>query len=396
MGSFAYTCAVSGLPIEAGDKVFYLMLTQNPYHEEGKNVCYSTDVWFPRTPPLAAHYNDYGSVENIGRGVVRKLWLKGLQLDLIEQGVGDNSAHDVPTSKAMTFDELLDALQEGRVLVDRNFAPPPRSSREIDALLARVDPDFALSWRQCESISHIDTTPQGIPTLQRITHILTSHGHDVAQGFDQHGFFVDELMHGYVRIRCAGNYDSKIDDSVVLSHVVSLFKDEYEAVVVAGGGSSPNSADLLVLPYPNAKGFYGYLEKRHKDPLVVSHAMIRRDVWEALLSSEQCQKELHSLLERGADHIVDIFRKFSLPCVGIGTHLDLLIQEGTTIPKSLIKILAEFAVIETRLDQCRYQWRPSSSVGPQFGEWRAHAELFKVFQRVARTNARKRDTDCDV
>lgn len=33
MGSFASTCCISGLPIEAGDDVRWLLLMQNPYCE---------------------------------------------------------------------------------------------------------------------------------------------------------------------------------------------------------------------------------------------------------------------------------------------------------------------------------------------------------------------------
>jgi hypothetical protein len=64
MGSFDYTCAISGLPIAGGEAVRYLLLTQNPYHrgvKAGSFVCYSTDHWFPRVFPIRAKYNDYGS-----------------------------------------------------------------------------------------------------------------------------------------------------------------------------------------------------------------------------------------------------------------------------------------------------------------------------------------------
>ncbi len=394
MGSFAYTCAVSGLPIEAGDKVYYLMLTENPYYENGKNTCYSTDIWFPRTPPLLAEYNDYGSVENIEEELMCDLWLRGLRLDLIEQGVGENSVHDVPTSKTMTFEQLLEALVKGRILVDRNFRPLlslgmglNQDFRKLEELLARVDPDFLLSKCQDEPVH--DMTPKGVPTLQRITNILTSHGYLIAQGFGQQGFFVDELQCGCLRIRCSNHHSKKIKDSVVLSQIVSLFRDEYEAIVVAGSGNYAHSADLLIFPRPNIKDYHGY-RMENQTYLVVSHAMIRKDVWETLLSGAHWQKMLQQLYERGPDHIVALFRSPSLPSVGIGTHIDLLAQEQKTIPESLLKVLAEFSVISVRLAQCRYQWRPSSSAGPQFGEWREHANLLAALQRVARNNARKK------
>src|SRR4051812_23628121 len=104
MGSFSYTCGVSRLPIHAGHKVRYMLLTQNPYNDSTK--CSPNDWWFPRSFPLRAEYNDYGSVENVEEGVGRELWMEALKIDLVSVGTGDNSIHDVPTSKNMSWDEL--------------------------------------------------------------------------------------------------------------------------------------------------------------------------------------------------------------------------------------------------------------------------------------------------
>ena len=76
MGSFATTCAVSELPIEAGDKVRYLLLSSNPYIEGVK--CHTSDLWFPRTYPVQAVYNDYGSIENIVQPNLCQGFLDGL------------------------------------------------------------------------------------------------------------------------------------------------------------------------------------------------------------------------------------------------------------------------------------------------------------------------------
>lgn len=106
MGSFAATCAISELPIEAGDKVRYLLLSSNPYIEENIK-CYSTGLWFPRTYPLQAVYNDYGSIDNVVQPNLCQGFLDGLKLDMIEKGWGDNSVHDVPAKKR--YDFLSDA-----------------------------------------------------------------------------------------------------------------------------------------------------------------------------------------------------------------------------------------------------------------------------------------------
>jgi hypothetical protein len=80
MGSFDYTCAVSGLPIGAGDDVRLMLLTQNPYHhgkKAGAMTCGMNDVWFPRTFPLRGRYNDYGGVDHIQGPAQQAAWLAG-------------------------------------------------------------------------------------------------------------------------------------------------------------------------------------------------------------------------------------------------------------------------------------------------------------------------------
>lgn len=117
MGSFSYTCAVSGLPIDSGDKVRYLLLTRNPLLKNSNAVCYPTSEWFPRVFPLNASYNDYGSVGHIDDTLGKQLWLDGFQEDLIEKEQGENEYHDVPTSKYMSFEALLNAVGVGRIFV---------------------------------------------------------------------------------------------------------------------------------------------------------------------------------------------------------------------------------------------------------------------------------------
>ena len=62
MGSFDFTCSLSGLGIRAGDPVKYFLLTDNPY-EDTQTVCSPHDLYVPRTWPLRAEYNDYGTIE---------------------------------------------------------------------------------------------------------------------------------------------------------------------------------------------------------------------------------------------------------------------------------------------------------------------------------------------
>jgi hypothetical protein len=112
MGSFSSTCAISGLGIDAGDPVRYMLLTETPYGDDNLST-----PWFPRTFPLKGKYDDYGGVEDVEEGPQRDVWMAALQLDIIEREVGDNYIHDVAVTKDMTFEDIQNALWEGRVQV---------------------------------------------------------------------------------------------------------------------------------------------------------------------------------------------------------------------------------------------------------------------------------------
>jgi hypothetical protein len=117
MGSFATTCAISGLPVERGDPVRILLVTQHPHAEADNLRCHPDSSWFPRTWWLKAKYDDYGSVDIVEEGPAKQIWLDQFQLDLVEVGIGENPYHDVPALKTQSFAELLLALWERRVEV---------------------------------------------------------------------------------------------------------------------------------------------------------------------------------------------------------------------------------------------------------------------------------------
>ena len=153
MGCFHFTCALSGLPIGPGDKVRFLLLQQSPYGEG----------WYLRAPPIRAEYNDYGSVEHMDPvdDPIAKLWLSGLDVDLIEKGWGENQCHDVPTRKGMTFDAMLEALGEERLRV--------RATLETTEQRRAKDKRMRKFWKR-------KPTGKGIPTLKRIEKAIASAG----------------------------------------------------------------------------------------------------------------------------------------------------------------------------------------------------------------------------
>jgi hypothetical protein len=278
MGDFSLTCSISGLGISGGTPVRCLLLTASPYTNDD-----ARRAWLVRTPPLRAVYNSYGNIERVHKGdkFVADLWLRGLREDLIEKGLGDNSCHDLPASKDMSFEELLDAIQEHRV---------------------EVRQDAKHFWRRHVDLSRLydDETKAGLaatPDLRRIERVLSEdaaliarHPDPVARGADENKFVVDEPVPHLVRVRFGRYQHGKEHLAALHDAREAIERAGFVGVVAAGSGRYANDADLLVLPAPNAakhlrgpqwdmaSGQSADADKR----LSVAMAMVREDVWQAL------------------------------------------------------------------------------------------------------------------
>lgn len=146
MGCWNETCALSNLPILAGEDVVFLILTRNPYSEnECKTGCGIGDHWFPRTLPVFAKYDDYGSIEGwdpkTEDPVIRTI-LDGYRTDLYpsRQSLRDQTLKIPPrTKETLSWDNLLQWLGEGLVRVDARARRPERLTREkVDKSLAEI------------------------------------------------------------------------------------------------------------------------------------------------------------------------------------------------------------------------------------------------------------------
>lgn len=433
MGSFDMTCAVSGLPIGCGDEVRVLLLTQNPYNRgksAGKHTCMSTDLWFPRTFPLKGKYDDYGNVKLVTEGAQVESWVKCLNLDLVEKGWGDNSVHDTAVrKKGLTIDRIEEAVSEGRLHV--------RQARDIDffAVTRLISPEAvkAIEEKLGPRTRIDDLYPKqklhpGVPTRRRIEALLIGAGfklHDDA-GYGGGGILVNRVDAMTVRVRI-GAYGN---DTSELEKAKALIEKKFAVMLTIGTGTYTNSAELLIRPYPQ--------EDRHnKDasvPLVgtkpggeakyarrpaclaVSRAIIREDVWQAMVKDKvwtcydgsmsfedyrkltvagrekarKLPKDRIEILEAriDRDELGQHFREIPF-CVGLETHWKYVVQamEHKNASKDevddFIQTAAEMAYINQYLLFQRYQWRPSSSAGPQHGEWGPHASFYAAISKIA-------------
>jgi hypothetical protein len=428
VGSFNFTCSISGLPIQAGDKVRYMLLAQNPF-KDGGNACYIHDIWYPRVFPIRAQYNDYGSIEEYEDGPARDIWMDGFKQDLLEQGWGDNSYHDVPTSKDMTFDAMLEVIWEGRLYVSRALF----EQHQYEVEEKGKKPDTKL-----EALREKDA-PKGVPTLQRVQATLKAAGFSLYGGYGGKApgggsYMVDEQQYGTVRIRwkCGATKDYGKDEKA-LSRTLEHFK-EYATVITSGTGSYASSADLFLHVKPGTKGFHGAGRPRKYKPQLVAQTMILEDVWQGLcgIGTEyydedyECKKATLAMYRKwtrdqwnksiegekqdresrdpvakfraafarenlGLENPVSSYCAGRNPVpntIGPSDHWRMMVKRHVDNPikesqlASWLDSVAEFCLVDSVLAAIRHWWRPSYSCGPQCVEYTDHESALKVYLSV--------------
>lgn len=381
MGSFSYKCSLSGLPIEGGDPVRFLMVTQNPFNDRCR--CYHTDLWFPRTYPLKGKYDDYGSVEDIEDGPAKDLWLETLKFDLIELGVGDNSIHDVATSCDMTFDQLLNALWEARVLVksDVPAASGIHILREIadkhKELIDALDDTKPIKIKKEKSAVEFSN---GLPTIKNIQSIVGDN------------FLVDEEKLFSIRVR----YDSYDRDAILPNLSEAKLKVEaagFAAMITDGSGSYSMGAELLVRPLPNKNSGLGRDTEQKR--LYVRQCMIREDVWQATIKiGLEYEPDFYDKINDPGENILP---KNHIPAtVGIETQwYSFFKKENLTEEqkKRFKRDAADFAIIDSVMAHTGTMWQEGSNSVPQFGEFGLHSKLLKAFSDISENKLKSRQLD---
>jgi hypothetical protein len=429
MGSFASTCAVSGIPLEAGDPVRWYLLTENPYDDN--LVCYSHDMWFPRSWPVRAQYNDYGSIEQYDVKCPSIISIvEALKEDMIERGMGDNSCHDVPTAKGMSFEATLEAVWEKRIQVSRDVDSLTFMNPELKKLMERGRAKRgAVSEAEPKRL-------RGYPTLRGAEELLKSAGHSIVTAepnTNTHGgtaFMVDELEPGMCRVRINGYGE----DVTKLETILPLLQDEYAAAITIGSGSYANCAEIRLMPKVMKRErdefvSWGREDTREK-PLHVYQAMIHVDVWDELMKMKvgkgwdekptigfdeyraDAQKQWDESEKRKTSSIDDMLARLQDrehdTCVGslvsksvipftVGLSEHWKVATGQKAKKFTAKQVDEFlsdvagfSLLHSILPKVRYWWRPSFTCGPQFGEHKKHAEIFSAFRKATMAAKKRR------
>jgi hypothetical protein len=314
MGCFNQVCCISGLPITEGDRVRYFLLTENPY--EDSLICSNADLYFPRTYPLSATYNHYGSIEDYDPECPQIVGLlEQFKRDLVPVGVGDNQCHDVATRKDMSFDEVLTAVWERRILVNREFDSfkEQDASRLLDklALLEILDEkrNEELYKKTQESICKLKEriseketpeSPDWLPTVEKISRLLKEAGYVVNDSEPTSSgpktVIVDGRGKGWVRIRPGG-----FGNEAPLQPIINLLSPHFSAMITAGTGRGAFTSEIQVMPLPDEEGHRSFLQRENKKPLKVYQGMILEDVWQGIIHFDGTYKKRRKELQEEWD-----------------------------------------------------------------------------------------------
>ncbi len=392
MGSFSATCAVSGLAIPGGARIRVVLLTANPYGEG----------WDLRAPPIRAEYNDYGNIENLRPedAVITRLWLQALDVDLVEQGVGDNQCHDVATRRGMSFEALCEALQEGRVLVRqdaKDFWHPPSDDRDItvgdihkERIQAHLD-----AWRP--TMANVEVVLGGLAELLHI----------------------DQPAGNVVRIRKPAFGDTHD----LLGAAREKLHGPFSVAMTAGSGNYGFDTELLVFAAPGPdRSFAGPVWENKTDDrhLAVRWAFVREDVWDGFLAEAspswmgdgtideriaqvfeawcKLEEETPRLQKRGqAIHFANLssLTREAVPSVpgalNLDAHLAMLALSGFSEGDKLhgVQMIAELLHVNGFLRDARQKWQPFNALaGAQFPEWKDQLRYLEVVTAIAQKELR--------
>jgi hypothetical protein len=198
MGSFDYSCSISGLPIGWQTPVRFMILAEKlglrraiPFEVDG--------TWQPLAPPIRARYNAYGSVEFDDAREVEALF-DVLNRRAVERGVGESPRRDMAVTRGMPPEDWLSALWLGRVAIEA-----PRGKAEVAQAMIREDiwryllenhgmiGDQPPEWRHIDSSMRLETAldaqvirdrtlEPALRELYAVTHALKRLGRPWAPG----------------------------------------------------------------------------------------------------------------------------------------------------------------------------------------------------------------------
>lgn len=383
MGSFNYTCSISHLPIGYNDEVRFFLIAEN--NRDGD--LHIDSKWLLRTPPIKAKYSDYGSIEGFDENyITSRVMFQGLDQDVIEKCLGYNECHDCPVTKGMSVDGWLDAFVEGRVRVKpiRNF-------------------DFGK-----QSIYY--TIPKGVPTITRLRKMFPGKKYGES----------DISFQSWVS---QSRNKLKVDIRKNKDQVLKRLQEKYSCVEDKHGLTLSSKDPNVIFP-----------SRRGSSTIKVAPMMVREDVYQAVLNFkfDSIDQKYHIKFK---DHVESYIKTLKNPpkdlshyqeiaeSCGLTSCEDLWNLSSSTIDqylgvgisqtfnlKNALKLAVQISEDQNELDQFVSDWYqtwdfqnkaqmlrckffPSSSVGPQFGEWEEHQKFHQTIVNICQQKVAEYQND---
>ncbi len=352
--------------------------------------------WVPRTYPLKGKYNDYGAIEDHEVGPVNDSWIRQFQDDLVVKGVGDNQCHDFAINKTMTFDDLLAAVcgKRGRLEVTREPCEGRALTRKIEEYYPPLEDRV------------------GIPSLQSVTKIIIGLGFEVITNGDGEApnmFLVDdEDGSEQIRVRRSGFSEDRRTPNDFTSICKAAKSHGYAAMVTQGN----DGYMVLIHPGIEAKQVRGFNFRSQEATSKIELAMVREDVWQAMLKmpifyDSYNPKPSYPALREAAFRCTKMIKvKGDLPWRyrtedleksfsredepngnGLAAQFEHVVNDYHSELPRFLDVAAEFQYIREILWATRYEWRPSHSSGPQFGDWSQHAIVMAGLKELVERHA---------
>lgn len=118
MGCWNQTCAITNLPVTAGEDVVALFLVQQRYH---RNNCYANCYWAPIPYFVYGKYDDYGSIEDYSSPTIECI-LQYIRDNIASKETKTDSVCDVPikAEDVVDLDYVLN-IEQQRLHVRNNL-----------------------------------------------------------------------------------------------------------------------------------------------------------------------------------------------------------------------------------------------------------------------------------
>lgn len=135
MGCWNQTCAITNLPISAGEDVVGLFLVQQRYHH---NNCHANCYWAPIPYLVYGKYDDYGSIEDYSSPTIGSI-VQYFSDNIISDELKTDDHYKVPirSEDVVDLDYVLNIERDQRLYVRNQLINHPTFSNDLSIVKQR-------------------------------------------------------------------------------------------------------------------------------------------------------------------------------------------------------------------------------------------------------------------